>query len=379
RHASVVPPALSKHRTDGRRASIKPRRDDISVSPQQPVHQKRTRTSRTMAPKKAKKKEAASSNVFSMFEQSQIQEFKEAFTIMDQNRDGFIDKNDLRDTFAALGRLNVGNDELDEMLKEAPGPINFTIFLSMFGEKLKGNTTTALPHHSTQHHCSTAPQHPTPLLYRTTAPNTTALPHHSTQHHCSTAPQHPTPLLYRTAAPNTTALPHHSTQRYSSTAPQHPTPLLYRTTVPNTTALPHHSTQCHCFTAPQHPTPLLYRTTAPNPTALPHHSTQRYSSTAPQHPTPLLYRTTAPNTTALPHHRTDPEETILNAFKIFDPEGTGILKGEEIKYHLMSQADKFTEAEVNQMFTNFPLDVAGNLDYKNLCYVITHGEDKEQE
>lgn len=35
--------------------------------------------------------------------------------------------------------------------------------------------------------------------------------------------------------------------------------------------------------------------------------------------------------------------------------------------------------QVNQMFTNFPLDVAGNLDYKNLCYVITHGEDKEQE
>uniref|UniRef100_A0A8C7JAB8 EF-hand domain-containing protein n=1 Tax=Oncorhynchus kisutch TaxID=8019 RepID=A0A8C7JAB8_ONCKI len=92
-----------------------------------------------MAPKKAKKKAAeASSNVFSMFEQAQIQEFKEAFTIMDQNRDGFIDKNDLRDTFCALGRLNVGNDELDEMLKMAPGPINFTIFLSMFGEKLKG-------------------------------------------------------------------------------------------------------------------------------------------------------------------------------------------------------------------------------------------------
>lgn len=27
----------------------------------------------------------------------------QAFTIMDQNRDGFIDKADLRDTFAALG------------------------------------------------------------------------------------------------------------------------------------------------------------------------------------------------------------------------------------------------------------------------------------
>lgn len=30
----------------------------------------------------------------------------QAFTIMDQNRDGFIDKNDLRDTFAALGQTN---------------------------------------------------------------------------------------------------------------------------------------------------------------------------------------------------------------------------------------------------------------------------------
>lgn len=36
------------------------------------------------------------------------------------------------------GRLNVGNDELDEMMKEASGPINFTVFLTMFGEKLKG-------------------------------------------------------------------------------------------------------------------------------------------------------------------------------------------------------------------------------------------------
>ncbi|MCI2575774.1 hypothetical protein KC388_15650, partial [Listeria monocytogenes] len=85
----------------------------------------------TMAPKKAKKRiEGGSSNVFSMFEQTQIQEFKEAFTIMDQNRDGFIDKNDLRDTFAALGRVNVKNEEIDEMIKEAPGPINFTVFLT---------------------------------------------------------------------------------------------------------------------------------------------------------------------------------------------------------------------------------------------------------
>lgn len=40
--------------------------------------------------------------------------------------------------FPALGRVNVKNEEIDEMLKEAPGPINFTVFLQMFGEKLKG-------------------------------------------------------------------------------------------------------------------------------------------------------------------------------------------------------------------------------------------------
>ncbi|XP_012887210.1 PREDICTED: myosin regulatory light chain 10 isoform X1 [Dipodomys ordii] len=181
-----------------------------------------------------------------MFDQSQIQEFKEgmdlavhlcsesplgwavgvrgpragvtpplshqAFTIMDQNRDGFIDKEDLRDTFAALGRINVKNEELEVMVKEAPGPINFTVFLTMFGEKLKG---------------------------------------------------------------------------------------------------------------------------------------------------------------------TDPEETILHAFKVFDTEGKGFVKADFIKEKLMTQADRFSEEEAKQMFAAFPPDAYGNLDYRNLCYVITHGEEKD--
>ncbi|XP_048957579.1 myosin regulatory light chain 2, ventricular/cardiac muscle isoform isoform X14 [Canis lupus dingo] len=146
-----------------------------------------------MAPKKAKKRaEGANSNVFSMFEQTQIQEFKEAFTIMDQNRDGFIDKNDLRDTFAALGRVNVKNEEIDEMLKEAPGA--------------------------------------------------------------------------------------------------------------------------------------------------------------------------------------DPEETILNAFKVFDPEGKGVLRADYVREMLTTQAERFSKEE---MFAAFPPDVTGNLDYKNLVHIITHGEEKD--
>ncbi|XP_045441552.1 myosin regulatory light chain 2, ventricular/cardiac muscle isoform isoform X2 [Pipistrellus kuhlii] len=135
-----------------------------------------------------------------------------AFTIMDQNRDGFIDKNDLRDTFAALGRVNVQNEEIDDMIKEAPGPINFTVFLTMFGEKLKG---------------------------------------------------------------------------------------------------------------------------------------------------------------------ADPEETILNAFKVFDPEGKGVLKADYIKEMLTTQAERFSNEEIDQMFAAFPPDVTGNLDYKNLVHIITHGEEKD--
>uniref|UniRef100_A0A9L0SBG1 Myosin light chain 5 n=1 Tax=Equus caballus TaxID=9796 RepID=A0A9L0SBG1_HORSE len=57
---------------------------------------------------------------------------------MDRNQDGFIDKEDLKATYASLGKINVKDKELDTMLKEALGPINFTMFLNMFGEKLSG-------------------------------------------------------------------------------------------------------------------------------------------------------------------------------------------------------------------------------------------------
>ncbi|XP_026044403.1 myosin regulatory light chain 2, atrial isoform-like isoform X2 [Astatotilapia calliptera] len=155
----------------------------------------------------------SSSNVFSMFEQSQIQEFKEAFGCIDQDRDGVIKKQDLKETYAQLGKLNVKEEELDEMLNEGKGPINFTVFLTLFGEKLSG---------------------------------------------------------------------------------------------------------------------------------------------------------------------TDPEDTILAAFKLFDPNGTGFVNKDEFRRLLMNQADKFTAEEVDQAFALAPIDPTGNIDYKSLCYIITHGDEKEE-
>nr|AAS94012.1 MRLC [Clonorchis sinensis] len=84
-----------------------------------------------------KRAQRATSNVFGMFPQNQIQEFKEAFTLIDQNRDGFIDIEDLKDMYASLGRTP-SDAELKEMLDESPGPLNFTMFINLFGEKLNG-------------------------------------------------------------------------------------------------------------------------------------------------------------------------------------------------------------------------------------------------
>jgi Ca2+-binding EF-hand superfamily protein len=93
--------------------------------------------SKAKAAKGKKRAQRATSNVFAMFDQAQIQEFKEAFNMIDQNHDGFIDKDDLHDMLASLGK-NPTDQYLETMMNEAPGPINFTMFLTMFGEKLNG-------------------------------------------------------------------------------------------------------------------------------------------------------------------------------------------------------------------------------------------------
>uniref|UniRef100_A0A8C2SE51 EF-hand domain-containing protein n=1 Tax=Capra hircus TaxID=9925 RepID=A0A8C2SE51_CAPHI len=64
-----------------------------------------------------KRPQRATSNVFAMFDQSQIQEFKEAFNMIDQNRDGFIDKEDLHDMLASMGK-NPTDEYLEGMMSE---------------------------------------------------------------------------------------------------------------------------------------------------------------------------------------------------------------------------------------------------------------------
>jgi myosin regulatory light chain 12 len=41
--------------------------------------------------------------VFSLFQAPQIQQFKEAFQLIDHDKDGWINESDLREVFASLG------------------------------------------------------------------------------------------------------------------------------------------------------------------------------------------------------------------------------------------------------------------------------------
>jgi len=88
-------------------------------------------------PSEPKRAQRATSNVFALFNQSQIQEFKEAFTLMDQDRDGILGESDLAAMYEQTGR-QAEPKVIKEMIKESPNQLNFTHFLTLFGEKLHG-------------------------------------------------------------------------------------------------------------------------------------------------------------------------------------------------------------------------------------------------
>ena len=85
--------------------------------------------------KRSSKKKGSS--VFSCFSQQQVNEFKEGFQMMDADKDGILNKSDIRSSFDLIGKI-VSDKDLDEMLADAPGPINFTMLLSMFASRQSG-------------------------------------------------------------------------------------------------------------------------------------------------------------------------------------------------------------------------------------------------
>ena len=87
--------------------------------------------------KGSKKAKKSGSNIFSLFSQKQIQEFKEAFGIIDVDKDGIITAPDLKAAFVNIGRP-ITDAEANNLVGEAPGPINFTQMVTLFAEKMAG-------------------------------------------------------------------------------------------------------------------------------------------------------------------------------------------------------------------------------------------------
>ena len=57
--------------------------------------------------------------------------------MIDNNRDGTIDAADLKGTYASLGIMNVEDEMVNSMIKEAPAALTFTVFLGSISNNQK--------------------------------------------------------------------------------------------------------------------------------------------------------------------------------------------------------------------------------------------------
>jgi len=76
------------------------------------------------------------------FSQEQLDMYKDCFKLMDINKDGTIDKNDLRGAFDNVGVL-MSEGELDGLLGEISGPCTYDNMVKMFQEKMAGDGNDA--------------------------------------------------------------------------------------------------------------------------------------------------------------------------------------------------------------------------------------------
>jgi len=86
---------------------------------------------------KKKKKKKQSDNVFDLFTQRQVAEFKEGFQLMDRDKDGKLGADDL-DWSHKHVNLATTEENIQSMLADSPTAINFTMLLSMFANKASG-------------------------------------------------------------------------------------------------------------------------------------------------------------------------------------------------------------------------------------------------
>ena len=73
----------------------------------------------------------------------------------------------------------------------------------------------------------------------------------------------------------------------------------------------------------------------------------------------------------------DPEDVILNAFLALDEERTGKISENRLREFLMSMGDRYTDAEVDELFKDAPIK-DGLFDYQEFVKILKYGR-KDQD
>jgi calmodulin len=64
----------------------------------------------------------------------------------------------------------------------------------------------------------------------------------------------------------------------------------------------------------------------------------------------------------------DTEEELINAFKVFDKDGSGTISSEELRNVLKSLGENLTDAELDEMVKLADRDGDGHIDCKNILH-----------
>ena len=67
---------------------------------------------------------------------------------------------------------------------------------------------------------------------------------------------------------------------------------------------------------------------------------------------------------------TQTQEEVINAFRVFDKEGNGLISSEELKHIMMTIGDKMTEEEAQEMVTEADIDEDGMINYEEFVTMM---------
>lgn len=67
---------------------------------------------------------------------------------------------------------------------------------------------------------------------------------------------------------------------------------------------------------------------------------------------------------------TDTEEELIEAFKVFDRDGNGLISAAELRHVMTNLGEKLTEEEVDEMIREADIDGDGHINYEEFVRMM---------